>query len=150
MGIIRIETLIHAPIERCFDLHRSVDVHVLSAKATGERAIGGVTSGLVQLGDSVTWEARHFGLKLKLTARISAFEPPTRFVDCQVSGPFKSFHHEHLFTRAGQATLVTDTFAFECPWGFFGKLADPIVMRHMRTFLEERNSVIKSLAESES
>ncbi len=64
--MIRIEetTVIHAPIERCFDLSRSVEVHLHSNVHSGEQALalGGVTSGLVGMSEQVTWRAKHFGL----------------------------------------------------------------------------------------
>jgi hypothetical protein len=57
MAIVRAETEVAAAPEICFDLARSVDAHLASAAATGERAIAGVTTGLLVLGDEVTWRA---------------------------------------------------------------------------------------------
>ena len=78
MPIIRLETFIHAPVELCFDLSRNVDVHMASTNHTGERAVAGVTSGMMSLGDEVTWEARHFGILQRLTSKITAFERPRK------------------------------------------------------------------------
>jgi len=47
-----------------------------STNWTGERAIAGVTSGLIGLGEEVTWEGHHFGLKLQHTSRITAYDRP--------------------------------------------------------------------------
>lgn len=149
MGLIQLETLIHAPIEQCFDLSRSVDVHLESAKSTNEKAIAGVVTGLMNLGDTVTWEARHFGIKHKLTVRISAFEKPNFFKDSQVKGPFRRFEHTHQFQQIGDSTLMKDTFDLECPLGILGMLVDPIVTNHLRKFLIKRNQVIKEIAEGE-
>ncbi|MFP5368408.1 MAG: SRPBCC family protein, partial [Actinomycetes bacterium] len=81
--------------EQLFDLARSVDVHVDSQKGSGERAVAGVTSGLIDEGQEVTWRAWHFGLPLTMTSRITRFDYPRSFVDEQVRGPFKSFRHIH-------------------------------------------------------
>lgn len=70
-------------------------------ETSGEQAIGGVTSGSIALGETVTWRARHFGIWFTMTSRITSLERPNRFVDEQVRGPFRSFHHEHVFARRG-------------------------------------------------
>ncbi len=150
MGVIELETLIRAPIERCFDLSRSVDVHLVSAESTNERAVAGVVTGLLNLGDTVTWEAKHFGVNHRMTVTISEFERPKMFADIQVKGPFKSFRHTHSFESADTMTLMKDVFEFVCPFGVLGSLVDPIITRHLRKFLIERNQVIKKIAEGEA
>lgn len=149
MGVIRIETVIKAPIQRCFDLSRSVELHVLSTVQTNERAIAGVTSGLMKLDDVVTWEARHFGIKQKLTVKIVAFQEPNHFRDSQVRGIFHSFDHDHYFKETAEGTLMRDVFSFKCPFGLLGKIADPVINWHLDSFLKARNRVIKEVAESD-
>ena len=61
MGHVRVETSIAAPIERVFDAARNIDVHVASQVSSREEAIGGRTTGLIGLGETVTFRARHFG-----------------------------------------------------------------------------------------
>src|SRR4051812_42582988 len=70
MPTIQIETFINASPERCFDLSLSVDLHQHSVAHTHERSIAGVTSGIMKHGDTVTWEAVHFGIKQHLTSKI--------------------------------------------------------------------------------
>ncbi len=81
MAILRVETMVNAPAGRCFDLSRSVDLHVQSAGATGETAIAGTTSGLLDLGDQVTWRGKHFGVWQTLTSKITVFDRPRHFRD---------------------------------------------------------------------
>ena len=69
MPILRLTTHIAAPIDRCFDLSRSIDLHMASTAHTEERAIAGVTTGLIGPGGEVTWRARHFGVWQELTSR---------------------------------------------------------------------------------
>jgi ligand-binding SRPBCC domain-containing protein len=124
-----------------------------SATGTGERAIAGVTTGLIGLGEEVTWRARHFGVWQRLSVRISAFERPTHFADVMVRGAFRRMEHHHYFESAPTegGTVMRDVFVYESPLGVLGKLADWLFLeRYMRAFLVERNRVIKEVAESAS
>jgi ligand-binding SRPBCC domain-containing protein len=148
MPLIELTTHIAAPIERVFDLARSIDLHMHSSRATGERAVAGVTSGLIGPGQEVTWRARHLGVWQTLSVRITAFESPRRFTDTMTTGAFKSMEHQHWFETDGTGTLMRDDLAFVSPLGVLGKIADALfVVRHMRLFLAERNRVIKATAE---
>ncbi|WP_332309469.1 SRPBCC family protein [Planococcus lenghuensis] len=118
------EIYVDAPIEVCFDLTRDVDVHTATTSDTKERAVEGVTSGLLEEGDTVTWEAVHFGVKQQLTARITEMERPYYFKDELVKGAFKWFVHTHEFEKQGTGTLMRDRFVYASPFGFIGKLAD--------------------------
>lgn len=148
MPLVLVETLIRAPRELCFDLARDVAVHLQSTAQTKERAVAGVTSGLLGLGDTVTWEAVHFGVRQRLTARITLLEPPRVFVDEMVSGAFRSFRHVHRFEEHDGVTAMRDELAFESPLGVLGRLADRMVLeRYMRRLLERRGDVIREVAE---
>ena len=149
MSIIRLETKIDAPPARCFDLARDVELHQQSTAATHERAIAGVTSGKLGLNDSVTWQATHFGLQLRLTSRITEFDAPRRFVDEMVKGPFRRLRHVHEFQPVAGGTLMIDAFDYLAPLGILGRIADVVVLNHyLRRFLEERNAVLKRIAEA--
>jgi ligand-binding SRPBCC domain-containing protein len=147
---IEVALEIDAPIERCFDLARSVDVHLQSTASTGERAVAGVTTGLMGLGDEVTWEARHLGVQQRLTARITAYNRPFHFRDSQVRGVFARFDHDHYFESMPNGhTRMRDIFDYTAPLGFLGVLADRLFLtNYMRRFLLRRNQVIAHLAES--
>lgn len=149
MPTITLKTTISAPIEDVFDLSRSIDLHMESASSTQERAVGGRTSGLIEMGETVTWEATHFFIRQRLSVRVDRFDRPHHFRDSMVSGVFSSFHHDHFFEENDGVTLMTDVFHFVSPWGVLGHLANGLfVTRYMRKFLEERNQCIKSAAES--
>lgn len=143
------ETYIEAPIERCFDLARSIEAHIATAPQTNERVVAGVASGLMELGDWVTWEATHLGVRQKLTSRITEMDRPYRFADEMVKGAFHSFTHTHEFTKQGSGTLMVDRFVYRSPFGLAGKIADRLfVKRHMENFLSARALGLKRLAES--
>lgn len=150
MPKIEILTEINASIEKCFDLSRSIDLHLESTKQTGEEAIAGRTSGLIEMGETVTWRAKHFGIRQTLSSKITYFDRPNLFVDEQVNGAFKSFRHEHRFEKVGEQTLMTDVFDYQSPFGLFGKLADILFLKkYMIRLLTERNRVLKEVAESD-
>ncbi|WP_282034442.1 SRPBCC family protein [Metabacillus indicus] len=148
MPTIKQEVYIQAPIEVCFDLARSVDVHMETTGRTQERAVDGVTTGLMESGDSVTWEAVHLGVRQRLTAKIIEMERPYRFSDVMVKGAFRSFTHTHEFKESGTGTIMKDTFSYESPFGIFGKLADLLFLeRYMRKFIAARALELKRIAE---
>src|SRR5689334_22774881 len=108
MPVIELSTVIRAPRERVFDLARSIDAHQDSTGGTEERAVAGVTKGLIGMDGEVTWEARHLGMRQRLTTRITAFDRPTHFQDVLVSGAFQSMVHDHAFDVHPAGTCMRD------------------------------------------
>lgn len=150
MPIIKLETIINAPIERVFDLSRSIDLHADSMAHTNEKAVAGVTKGLINLGETVTWEATHFGIRQRLTSKITIYERPIKFGDTMVSGAFKRFDHEHFFEEIDGKTIMRDIFDYDSPLGFLGKIADFLFLEnYMKNLLIARNELIKRVAESD-
>jgi ligand-binding SRPBCC domain-containing protein len=148
--VILIETRIRAPIARVFDLARDVDVHAQTSAFTGERIVGGRTSGLLQLGDMVVFEAVHLGLRRRLTAKIVELDPPHRFIDEMVEGPFASLRHLHEFRQEGSEVVMRDTLTWQSPLGLLGRLADfVLVHRHLRAYLTTKQTNPKAHAERE-
>jgi ligand-binding SRPBCC domain-containing protein len=147
----RVETLIAARPEICFDAARDLDLHAKSMAHTGERAVAGRTSGLIELGEEVTWRARHFGVTQHLTSRITAFDRPRYFQDAMQRGAFRSFVHDHFFEPRAAGTLMIDAFTFAAPLGILGILAERLVLRrYMTRLLTARAEVIKAFAESDA
>jgi ligand-binding SRPBCC domain-containing protein len=134
-------TVVAAPVEVVFDASLEVDVHTSSMAASGERAVGGVTSGRLGLGDEVTWQARHLGRSWRMTSRITAYERPRYFVDEQVAGPFAVWRHAHHFeTRPDGTTRMRDVVDFAAPYRLLGRLAERLVLdRYMSRLVVTRN-----------
>jgi len=146
---VTVTTEILAPIELCFDLARSIDLHVQSTKQTRERAVGGVTTGLIGLNEEVTWEATHFGVRQRLTSRITVFDRPRHFRDSMVRGVFTRFDHDHFFTHDRGITIMTDVFDYGAPLGVAGQIANVLFLKsYLRRFLRQRGMVIRAAAES--
>jgi ligand-binding SRPBCC domain-containing protein len=150
MPAIELEIQIKSDIEICFDLSRSIDLHQISTAKTKERAIDGRTSGLINFGEFVTWQATHFGITQKLTSKITAFREPFYFRDEQLKGAFKYIVHDHCFEVRESDVIMKDIFNFQSPLGFIGKLFDKfLLITYLRQLLVERNNIIKEYAETE-
>ncbi len=149
MPVIHLVTHIHAPVEICFDLARSIDLHKISTAHTGEQAIAGTTSGLIGLHETVTWRAKHLGIWQTLTSRITVCNSPQHLADEMVQGAFHSFTHDHYFHENNGITTMTDLFDYTSPLGILGKLADWLFLKqYMTRLLEQRNETIRHFAES--
>ena len=150
MPRIELKTVIKAHISLVFDLSRSIDLHQTSTKHTNEQAVAGRVSGLIKMGESVTWRAKHLGFYQKLTSKITAFNAPHHFTDEMQKGIFKSISHEHHFIKTTKGTIMTDYFDYESPFGLLGKLMDKVFLKqYMTNFLLLRNATIKEFAESD-
>lgn len=150
MTKIHITTFIGAPVERVFDLSRSITLHKISTAHTQERAIGGVMEGLINANETVTWEAKHLFKKRQFTSLIEAMKRPQMFIDVMQKGDFKNYRHEHHFKQIGNGTIMIDHVEFESPYGILGKWVNRFYLKkYITALLLERNRVIKEYAESE-
>lgn len=136
--------MIAASPEECFDLSLDVEAHASSMARSGERIVGGRATGVMALGDTVTWQARHFGVPFRMTSTITEWTRPGRFVDEQVKGPFARWWHEHLFDGDGQMTRMTDRVSYRAPAGPLGSVIDRAVLTtYMRQLILERSAWLK-------
>lgn len=150
MPLIHLTSFIAAPVERVFDLSRSINLHQVSTASTNEKAIDGVMTGLINKGETVTWQAKHLFKTRLFTSKITGMKSPDFFIDEMIKGDFKSFHHEHHFKAAANGTIMIDLLNFETPYGTFGKIANTLFLRsYMEKFLRKRNEVIKEYAETQ-
>lgn len=147
MGKIVLNTFIPAPANVCFDLARSVDVHVHSMAETNERVVVGTSKGLLQNHDAIEWEAKHLGISWRMRVKISAMVHGQWFIDEMVKGPFSMMKHKHEFISIGNTTLMRDIFIFRAPLGWLGQLADKFILTpYLTSLLRKRNDFIRNLA----
>ena len=150
MSKIHLTTYINAPVERVFDLSRSINLHKISTSHTNEEAIGGVITGLINENETVTWQARHFYKLRRFTSKITFMEKPVHFTDEMIQGDFKRFKHEHHFKSIENGTLMIDQVEFESPYGALGNLVSKLFLRsYLQKLLVNRNAVIKEYAETQ-
>jgi ligand-binding SRPBCC domain-containing protein len=149
--VVKIEekTLFNLPIHAVFDAERDISLHASTQKHRGEKAVGGVTSGLIECGQEVEWEAVHFGIRQRLRTRITHMEKPGYFRDEMVSGAFKSFCHEHFFREAGDGiTEKRDVVLIAAPLGPLGRAAEALFLgRYMRNLIVKKNRELKRMIE---
>ena len=145
-AMIQFEVITHidAPIQRVFDLSRDIGFHVRSLAHTGERAVAGRTEGLIELSESVTWQARHLGVRQRMICKVVAFERPTYFRDEMQRGAFKAFGHDHRFGPLDGKTVMTDTVQFTAPLGPLGWIAERVVLhRYLKRLISDRADAIR-------
>jgi ligand-binding SRPBCC domain-containing protein len=148
MTTIHLTTKIKAPIQIVFDVSRNIDIHQQSASKSYEVAIAGVTSGLINYNETVTWRGKHFGFYLSHKSRITAMTFYHYFVDEMEEGKFKTFKHQHFFEEINELTTMTDVLQYETPFCIFGKLFDFLFLKkHLTQFLLERNKILKAVTE---
>jgi ligand-binding SRPBCC domain-containing protein len=136
-------------MERVFNLSRSISLHKISTEGTNEEAIAGVTSGLININETVTWKAKHLFKTRQHTSKITAMVVPDYFVDEMIQGDFKNFRHEHYFKPVDNGTIMIDILEFETPYGTLGKFFTALYLKkYLEKFLTKRNTVIKEYAET--
>jgi len=147
---IVIETLIQADAQRCFDLARDVEAHAATTSSTRERVVNTPRVRL-ELGDEVTFEAAHLGVRWRLTSKITEYQPPRLFVDTMVQGPFQGFEHRHEFQPTLTGTLMLDHFTYKAPLGILGQAAEFLFLTaYLERFLRSRANALKVMAEASS
>lgn len=135
------------PPQELFDLSRNIDAHVGSMSKSREKAIDGVTTGLISEGDTVTWQAWHLGVRFRMTSRITRMDAPASFSDEQVKGPFKYLRHTHEFRPDGRGTLMVDTVEFAAPFGPLGRVVEKLILgRYLQNLIEKRNEFLVAQA----
>ena len=150
MPKIHLTSFIAAPIERVFNLSRSINLHQISTVSTSEKAIDGVITGLINKNETVTWQAKHLFKTRRFTSKITSMKKPLYFTDEMIAGDFKRFMHEHHFKPIENGTLMIDLVDFESPYGGLGKLVNQLFLKnYIQKLLINRNIVIKEYAESQ-
>lgn len=149
MQTIRLATWIGAPVERCFRLSLSVDLHVVAARVTGEQVTSGVRSGLLGMNDMVTWSGHYFRLKYRHTNLIDSIRPYLYFRDVMVEGTFRRFEHEHHFAALNDGTRMRDEVRFSATRGPLGELTEMLLRRYVVRLLKQRNALLRRVAESD-
>jgi len=97
-------------------------------------------------GALIDYKLRLHGIPFSWRTRISEWEPPFRFVDEQLRGPYALWEHTHTFTEApGGGTLVQDTVRYRMPLGFLGRLALPLVRRDLSRIFGYREVRVRQL-----
>lgn len=102
----------------------------------------------MQVGTVLDYTIRLLGLPVRWTTLISAYDPPHRFVDVALRGPYSFWHHTHTFEEKDQGTIMTDEVSYALPFGIFGRLAHFLwVKRQLKYIFDYRMRIIGELLE---
>lgn len=94
-------------------------------------------------GKLLDYRLKWHGLPIAWRTRIVAWNPPRSFVDIQLRGPYRMWHHTHSFTPVSGGTKVEDTVNYELPLGFLGGIAHRLgVQRDLERVFDYRMKVI--------
>lgn len=108
-----------------------------------------LTPGPLRLreGTLLEYRLRLHGMPVRWLTRIEAWDPPHGFVDAQVSGPYRLWHHTHTFEPDGDGTLMRDTVRYALPFGPLGALAHAaFVRRDLARIFDFRRETVARLA----
>ena len=148
METIVIETWIRGSLQACFDAARDLDLHQKSVPGSDEKAVAGRLSGLIEMGEEVTWRGRHFGVRQHFTSKITAFDAPAHFRDSMMRGAFKSYDHDHYFVPRDGGTVMRDVVVFSAPLGILGRIAERLFLRrYLERLLVQRAAILKESIE---
>lgn len=144
-----LERVIRAAPSAVFAAALDPALHVESMARYGESMVEGPAGGVFSEGSTVTWRARHFGVPFRLSSVVFDIDPPHRFCDRQIKGPFADFHHEHVFEAHSHGTLMRDSITLRSPFGPIGAVVDRLFMReYMRRVIDERGAALAKTLES--
>ena len=150
MPTIHLTSFIAAPQDRVFDLNRSISLHKISMEHVGEQAVSGITSGLINKEDTVTWKGKHLFKTRFFTSKITEMKPFESFTDKMIKGDFKFFEHQHFFKPADNGTIVIDIITYETPYGWIGELVNKFYLNsYLEKLIYHRNDVIRQYAETD-
>ncbi len=95
-------------------------------------------------GALIDYHLRLRGLPITWETEITAWDPPRRFVDEQLRGPYRLWIHEHTFEEDGDGTIVNDYVRYAIPFGFLGRLANRVmVARDLRVIFGYREARLR-------
>ncbi|MGB8010722.1 MAG: SRPBCC family protein [Terriglobales bacterium] len=105
----------------------------------------------VRKGTLIRYALRWRIFPIRWTTEIIEWEPPYRFVDVQLKGPYQLWHHEHRFAAEGNGTRITDEVQYRLPFGVFGSIAHRLkVKRDVETIFAYRTAAVRRLFASKT
>lgn len=99
----------------------------------------------MRAGTLIDYRLRLMGLAFHWRTRIDLWDPPHRFIDTQLRGPYREWVHTHSFAREGRGTRMRDAVHYQLPLAPWSDLALPWVRRRVRQIFDHRARVIAAL-----
>lgn len=149
-GLLEREQRVELPLAETFAIY--ADAHNLEAITPAFLRFRVVTPRPIEMreGTLIAYRLRLRGIPVRWLTRIAAWEPPHRFVDLQVRGPYALWHHTHEFEAAGAgATIIRDRVRYRIGFGPLGALALRLFVRRdlERIFDHRREAIVRLIRE---
>ena len=87
------------------------------------------TPETLHAGSLIRYRLRWHRLPIRWTTEISEWNPPSGFVDREISGPYALWNHEHRFISQNGGTAMSDRVTYALPFGWFGEIAHALAVR---------------------
>jgi ligand-binding SRPBCC domain-containing protein len=100
----------------------------------------------MRAGTRIDYTIRIAGMPLRWRTLISVYDPPNRFVDEQLKGPYAYWHHTHRFSSVQGGTIINDTIRYALPFGLLGLLAHWLfVRRKLDRIFSYRKTIVEKI-----
>jgi len=129
MYTLRREQLFERPIDEVFTLFEKPDNLALITPPSMKFEIFTPRPIEKKAGTLIDYSVRVFGLRLHWRTLITDYQPPYRFIDVQLKGPYVFWHHTHTFDESEKGTRMIDEVHYVLPFGFIGRLAHALIVK---------------------
>jgi len=140
--VLHREQIVQRPLEEVFDFF--ADAHNLEeiTPAFLNFRIDAISTPAVTRGTLITYSLRLHGIRLRWVTEIDVWDPPHRFVDVQIKGPYRRWRHLHEFKAVPEGTLIVDEVCYSLPFGLIGRMSHGLVRRDIEKIFDYRNTAI--------
>ena len=147
--LLQREQWIPRPIEAVFSLFASArNLEAITPPWLGFRILSPEPI-MMHVGARIVYRVRWHRLPLRWVTEIRTWEPPNRFVDFQLQGPYRLWHHTHTFEAVNGGTLMRDLVRYALPLGLLGRLAHAWwVEADLKAIFDYRASKVPELLEA--
>ncbi|MEW6411304.1 MAG: SRPBCC family protein [Candidatus Zixiibacteriota bacterium] len=148
---MRREQIIARPIEEAFSFfERPENLEKITPSSVGFVIL---TPGPIPMhpGAVLDYTIRPMGFPIRWTTLITSYDPPHRFTDVALKGPYSYWHHTHTFEKTTQGTIMRDEVRYALPLGWIGRLVRRFwVRRQLDYIFDFRAKAIEAIFRSSS
>ncbi len=142
--VFRAEQFVPRPLNEVFDFFsKAENLQKLTPEWLHFRILS-VDPTPVRKGTLIKYSLRWRVFPIHWTTEIIEWDPPHRFVDVQLKGPYKLWHHEHRFAAEGTGTRISDEVQYALPFGVFGSIAHKLKVKNdVKTIFAYRTKAVR-------
>lgn len=146
LRILSRETKVNRPVEEVFEFFsKAENLNIITPPDLNFKIITPLPL-VMNKGTLIDYWIKLSGIHFKWKTEITEWEPPYRFVDTQIKGPYKIWIHEHSFTSAGNSTIIKDIVSYLPPgWLFEPVIHKLIIKKKLENIFDYRQNKIKTI-----